>query len=250
MRSPDCDGGLEQLRGRVREMRAEHERRRRAVRRQRAQEQRRPCPRHTRGRPSAPLPAARLLEPVEQRPPHRADDAQLRKVHVRVDEARKDEPAAPVDRDGAWIRVANVRRIAACDDAAVVDQKPAVFMTISARRSPMSRLKRIRPGCERWLRGRAPLLRAPGGARWRTAKKTRSGVAGLSNVNGRPSPNAAMASRSASRTENASISGGSPTALLPITTPGCVGALEQIDVEHLGHLRPRRAACRSRRRRC
>ena len=38
------------------------------------------------------------LEPVEQRSPHRADDAHLREVHVRVDESRKDEAAAPVDR--------------------------------------------------------------------------------------------------------------------------------------------------------
>src|SRR5579862_2073687 len=54
----------------------------------------------------------------------------------------------------------------------------------------------------------------------RTAKKIRSGVAGLSNVTGPPPPNAATASRSASRTEIASINGGSPTALLPMTTPG------------------------------
>ena len=60
----------------------------------------------------------------------------------------------------------------------------------------------------------------------RTAKKMRSGVAGLSNDTtsgaGRVAANAATAARSASRTENASISGGSPTALLPMMTPGWV----------------------------
>ena len=53
-------------------------------------------------------------------------------------------------------------------------------------------------------------------------------------------PNAATASRSASRTEIASISGGSPTALLPMTTPGCVARGRKLDVEHVGHFRPRR----------
>src|SRR5881396_958749 len=53
-----------------------------------------------------------------------------------------------------------------------------------------------------------------------TAKKTRSGVAGLSKVTARPFPNAETASRIASRTEIAIISGGSPTALLPNTTSG------------------------------
>src|SRR3954466_6122408 len=48
---------------------------------------------------------------------------------------------------------------------------------------------------------------------FRTAKKIRSGVAGLSNTIGPPEGkhHAATASRSASRTEIASISGGSPT---------------------------------------
>src|SRR5436309_12689762 len=54
----------------------------------------------------------------------------------------------------------------------------------------------------------------------RTAQKTRSGVAGLSSVTTPPFPKAAMASRRASRAEMASMRGGSPTALLPKTTPG------------------------------
>src|SRR5262245_37202659 len=53
-----------------------------------------------------------------------------------------------------------------------------------------------------------------------TAQKTRSGVAGLSRAIGPEAPKAAIASRIASRTDIASIKGGSPTALLPKTTPG------------------------------
>ena len=68
-----------------------------------ARRNRAPSRRHSPCRPSAPLPAARRLEPVEQRPPQRADDAQLRKMHVGVDESGKDEPAAPIDRRRAWI---------------------------------------------------------------------------------------------------------------------------------------------------
>ena len=45
---------------------------------------------------------------------------------------------------------------------------------------------------------------------------------------------------SASRTEIASISGGSPTALLPNTTARLGGALEKADAEVIGHFRPGR----------
>src|SRR5699024_2298861 len=49
-----------------------------------------------------------------------------------------------------------------------------------------------------------------------TAQYTASGVAGLASRTSRPSaPKAATGARNASRTENASISGGSPTALEP-----------------------------------
>src|SRR4051812_3825074 len=53
-------------------------------------------------------------------------------------------------------------------------------------------------GCKDALLARARL----------TAKNTRSGVAGLSNVTGPPLPNAATAARIASRTDMASINGG------------------------------------------
>src|SRR5258707_9817100 len=55
---------------------------------------------------------------------------------------------------------------------------------------------------------------------FRIAKKIFSVVAGTGRHTGPPPPNAATASRMASRTEIASISGGSPTALLPNTTSG------------------------------
>ena len=69
----------------------------------------------------------------------------------------------------------------------------------------------------------AAFIGAPGAARAdATAKKICSGVAGLSKVT-----RSAVAERGdgvaiASRTEMASINGGSPTALLPNTTPGSV----------------------------
>src|SRR6185369_12067376 len=103
---------------------------------------------------------------------------------------------------------------------AIADQETAV----------LERLKRV-VDCERVVgsvQDRSPqdLVLAHGRAcrsdrtRW-TAKNTRSGVAGLSKVTRSSSPNAATASRSASRTEIASISGGSPMALLPPIVPGC-----------------------------
>src|SRR5580658_10042784 len=62
---------------------------------------------------------------------------------------------------------------------------------------------------------------APDSARaFCTAQNIRSGVNGLSSVTTPPFPKAEMASRIASRTEMASITDGSPTALLPKITPG------------------------------
>ena len=60
------------------------------------------------------------------------------------------------------------------------------------------------------------------------------------------SPNAATASRSASRTLIASISGGSPTALLPWTTPGSRRLLQQRDLESRRALAERRQLVRRR----
>ena len=47
-------------------------------------------------------------------------------------------------------------------------------------------------------------------------------------------PNAAAACRSASRTEKASISGGSPTALDPYTAPSSVAFLSRVTLKTSG----------------
>src|SRR5687768_17312350 len=140
-------------------------------------------------------------------------------MHMRVNESRNDESAAPVDSDGAGIRVPNSRVLATREHAPVADQQTAVFVAHHrARITDVERKRIVR--CVK--NGGAEKLHYLSASRrtCRMAKNTRSGVAGLSNANGSPSPNAPIASRSASRTENASISGGSPTALLPITTSG------------------------------
>ena len=80
----------------------------------------------------------------------------------------------------------------------------------------------------------------------RTAQYTASGVDGQPRSTQWPGgPNAATASRSASRTLKASISGGSPTALDPYTAPSSVRPLEQRDPELLGHLREARQLVRA-----
>ena len=85
-------------RGRCRcEVRSEHERGRRAVRRKRADEATRGVggvadvchPRLFRQR--------HVFEPVEERPPQTADDSQLRGVHVRIHKSRQDQAASPID---------------------------------------------------------------------------------------------------------------------------------------------------------
>ncbi len=121
-------------------------------------------------------------------------------MHVSVHESRNDEPAAPIDRVGAWIGVANADVLAARDDAALVDQQSTILMTDERPAIADVEMQRI---LWRVKNGGAKELHYLSARRrtWRTAKKMRSGVAGLSNVNGSPSPNAAMASRKASRTE-------------------------------------------------
>ena len=66
------------------------------------------------------------------------------------------------------------------------------------------------------------------------------GRGGRSSVDRCPVPNAATASRIASRTEIASISGGSPTALLPQTTSGSAARFRKSTLKLRRHLRPRR----------
>ncbi len=106
-------GGLEELRGGIGEMRTEHERRGGAVRGEAAQEE----PRGLRGIARVSHPGffgqGNRVEPVEQRTPHRADDAHLWKMHVRVDESRQNEPATPVHGDGIRMRVSHGRVVVA-----------------------------------------------------------------------------------------------------------------------------------------
>src|SRR5258708_3186556 len=67
------------------------------------------------------------------------------------------------------------------------------------------------------------------------AVKIASPVAGDANGTSPPArPNAATASRIASRTENASISGGSPTALLPWMVFGCVALGSKVTLNSMG----------------
>jgi hypothetical protein len=127
-------------------MRAEHEGSCRAMRRERVDKQSRGfggvsaiChPRLFRQR--------HRYEPVEQRSPHRADDAHLRKMDVRIDESGNDEPSAPINSLSAWMRIANGRVLSADDDTAVVDEKPAVLMTCECRRIADVERKRILGG--------------------------------------------------------------------------------------------------------
>ena len=63
----------------------------------------------------------------------------------------------------------------------------------------------------------------------------------------RPARTPPTASRSASRTLNASISGGSPTALDPYTTPSSVARSSSVHAEVLGHLREARQLVGARR---
>ena len=62
---------------------------------------------------------------------------------MRIHEAGKDNPSPPIDRDSAWIRFGNVRISAACDHAALVYQKPAVFMAYQRVAIAQRKLKRI-----------------------------------------------------------------------------------------------------------
>ena len=66
------------------------------------------------------------------------------------------------------------------------------------------------------------------------AQNTASGVAGEASSTMPPWPNAATAARNASRTLMASMSGGSPTALLPWITPGSRARVSRATSKHRG----------------
>src|SRR4029450_10070012 len=103
---------------------------------------------------------------------------------------------------------------------------------------------RVEPGRLRHGWGRAARARARGGRPGgggvvpRPAAPPKSPASG---VGGQPrstlvpaGPNAAAACRSASRTEKASISGGSPTALAPYTAPSSVAFLNSVTLKTSG----------------
>src|SRR5579872_3502259 len=155
-------------------------------------------------------------------------------MDVSIDQARQQEAAAHVQGVGVAVGGAEGFVIAARRDAAAANQQAAIFLMDEralvgeriTRRVEEGRAQQFAPGWRTHWRAApvASMALASWGARARrTAKKTRSGVAGLASATGRFSPgapNAAIASRMASRTEIASINGGSPTALHPITTEG------------------------------
>jgi hypothetical protein len=109
-------------------MRTEDERRRGSVRRQRLDEPARGVLR------IAGVGHPRLLgqrhfgQPVEQRAAEAADDTELRKMNMRVDEARKDETAAPIRRRHTGIRRSDVVEVSAGDDSTVSNQQTAVLV--------------------------------------------------------------------------------------------------------------------------
>ena len=122
-------------------------------------------------------------------------------MHVRVNEARQDKAPAPVERGRLGMRVPELGVVAACGDAPVVDEQPAVLMADEGS-CVMERIGgRVKQGSSDEL-GAGHRNAACSARACRTAKNTRSGVAGLGKET----------SRIVSRTEMASINGGSPTA--------------------------------------
>ena len=222
-------GGFKQRSGRGSKMRAKHQRRGGSMRSQRVHE---PAG-HAAGvgmiRHARLFGQRAMLQPIQQRPAQSAEHAQLRKMRVRVDEAGQKKAAAQIHGRNTRMRVAKTRIIAARGHAAIADQQTAVGVAFQRVRFPKWIARRMKQGrAQQFAPWRGVHRVAPTeltgdsrSARARsTAKNTRSGVAGLASITGPPAPNAAIASRMASRTEIASISGGSPTALLPKIVPG------------------------------
>src|SRR5580765_2289310 len=201
-------------------MRAEHQRRRRAVRRKRSDKPARGvggvcnighrCFFRQRG----------MFQPVEQRSAEPSNDAQLWIVDVRVHEPWQHDAVTPIDDRGAGIHASYVVKAAARDDASVTHEQSPISVDLEGAVLAKGIGAGVEQSGAKELRSAAHRRAVRSARTRRTAKNTRSGVAGLSNVTTSPAPNAAIASRSASRTEMASISGGSPTALLPNTTAG------------------------------
>ena len=131
-----------------------------------------------------------------------------------------DHVAAPVNERRVRIRAPDVVERTARDDPPVANQQSSVGFAAQRVAFAKGVGGRVKERGSKELR--AAHRSATRSVRTRrTAKKMRSGVAGLSKVTTSPWPKAATASRSASRTEMANMSGGSPIALLPKTTSVC-----------------------------
>src|ERR1700678_4072640 len=149
-------------------------------------------------------------------------------MSVCVDESKQKKTAAQIHGRYVRMRLANSRVVTARGDASIANQQAAIGVAFErariskgiARRVKQGRAQQFAPWRGNHRMAPTELASASRSARARcTAKNTRSGVAGLSSKTGPPAPNAAIASRIASRTEMASIRGGSPTALLPYMVP-------------------------------
>src|SRR5258706_7329734 len=158
-------------------------------------------------------------------------------MDVRVNEARHEKATAPIGDQCLRMRGTDAIKFVAGQDPAISYHQSAVLMagqtacwcvedrgakqlsSPGTDHSGTARLK-SRPTLRRSasLRPTAS-CRADARAR-RTAKKIRSGVAGLSKETASLPPNAATPAPSASRTQKAPISGGPPGALLPQNPTG------------------------------
>ena len=228
MRRPARRGFLEERGGRGRKMRAEHQRGRRTVRRERCDEPARGVSGVVRHRPSALLPAARCAPASRAATSEAADDAELWIVDVGVDEAGQHEAAAPIVVTAPGSSVRTIVVVAAGDDASVAHEQSAIGVGTAGR--PVSRkgwreCGRAWPATARWS-----LIEAPAAAARHALRRRRTPARASPGSSKSTAPASrrtrATASRSASRTEIASISGGSPTALLPNNDAG-LGALAE-----------------------
>src|SRR6516162_661096 len=174
-----------------------------------------------------------VFEPIEQRVPQAAEDSELRVMDVCIHETRQQEAAAKIARPYSGVGSSQSHIISTGCDAPIFDQQTTIGERFErvlvperiSRSMEDRRTQQFGGGvfCHARAAPRGCSIRDTGPARARsTAQKTLSGVSGLSTATTPPPPNAAIASRKASRTEMPSINGGSPTALLPRITDGSV----------------------------
>ena len=138
--------GGEQRGGRAREMRTENQRRRGAVRGERGDKLSRDGRRISRVGQARFLGQRQLFQPVEQPVSQAAEDADLRKVHVRVDESGQDVTAAQIADRGFRMGLGDGTVIAAVDHFAILNREGS----IGIRRPKRSRRETDSGACERW----------------------------------------------------------------------------------------------------